>query len=138
MDLVHKLCKTLKWVLPGDICTGTATALDFFPETDYNIVGDLNMAQAMDQQEDDNMARPQDSLVSDAKVINPDHYRPENSTIEAVDVIEVFFVDDAHLSHAFKYMSRAGKKDDNDYTQDIEKAIWWLQRAVKHHDENYS
>ena len=60
--------------------------------------------------------------------LNPSHYHTD-SGMEAVDVMEEFFVQDAHLAQAFKYMARAGKKPESSYTQDVGKAAWWLVRA---------
>ena len=70
--------------------------------------------------------------------INPDHYKTEinGKPVQAVDVIEAFFVDDAHLSQAFKYMSRAGKKEGSDYVEDVRKARWWLERAEKYWNDS--
>jgi len=74
--------------------------------------------------------------ATDQDVINPDHYKTEinGQPVQAVDVIEAFFFEDAHLSQAFKYMSRAGKKPTSSYSEDIEKAKWWLERAIAYHD----
>lgn len=58
-------------------------------------------------------------------VSNPAHYQTE-SGLEAIEVIEAFFGNNYHLGNAFKYMARAGKK--NDELEDIEKAIWYLER----------
>lgn len=63
---------------------------------------------------------------------NPQHYRNNPQGIESVDVIEAFFSKDAHLSQAFKYMARAGKKRRAPYTEDVQKALWWLQRAIEY------
>lgn len=56
--------------------------------------------------------------------LNPDYYKREG--LEAIDVIEVFFHDNFHLANAFKYMARAGLKDDAD--QDLGKAMWYIDR----------
>lgn len=74
---------------------------------------------------------------SNPEVIDPDHYRGSGRSslgplkVESVDVIEAFFRRDSHLAQAFKYMARAGKKPDNSYVQDLEKARWWLTRAIE-------
>lgn len=63
----------------------------------------------------------------------PKHYKTYMANglpIEAIDVIEAFFFQDAHLSQAFKYMARAGRKQDESYVDDIKKARFWLERAV--------
>ncbi|TRX43716.1 DUF3310 domain-containing protein [Corynebacterium guaraldiae] len=60
-------------------------------------------------------------------VRNPSHYQTP-SGLEAIDVIEAFFPDNFYFANAFKYIARAGKKDD--IVEDIEKAIWYLQRFL--------
>lgn len=58
-------------------------------------------------------------------VHSPPHYKTD-SGLEAIEVIEAFFADNAHLANAFRYMSRLDKKWDGD--EDLDKAIWYLQR----------
>lgn len=72
-----------------------------------------------------------------ALVIDPEYYQRvvRGQLIEAVDVIEGWFPQDAHLAHAFKYMSRAGRKNGQPYITDIRKAKWWIDRALKHVEE---
>lgn len=60
-------------------------------------------------------------------VNNPAHYQTE-SGIEAIDVIDAFFADNYYLGNVFKYLARAGKKDDKH--QDLLKAQWYLNRCV--------
>lgn len=64
-------------------------------------------------------------MSSNDNVNHPAHYQTENG-LEAIEVIEAFFENNYHLGNAFKYMARAGKK--NDELEDIEKAIWYLER----------
>lgn len=59
-------------------------------------------------------------------VNSPDHYQAGD--LEAIDVIEAFFPDNYHLGNAFKYLARAGKKDDE--VQDLQKAIWYINRYL--------
>lgn len=58
---------------------------------------------------------------------NPDHYKQEG--MEAIDVIEAYFPDQAHLANALKYMLRLGRKDSD--TQEVSKVIWYLLRYLK-------
>lgn len=60
-------------------------------------------------------------------VNNPPHYK--SGGMEAIDVIEAFFANDFHLASVFKYISRAGKK--NDRIEDLRKAHWYLDRAIE-------
>lgn len=60
-------------------------------------------------------------------VNNPSHYN--SGKIEVISYIE----DQGfgyHLGNATKYISRAGKKDPTKEQQDIEKAIWHLERYI--------
>lgn len=57
-------------------------------------------------------------------VNHPQHYNP--GVYEAINVIEHYNLG-FHLGNSVKYILRAGKKHDN-VKEDIEKAIWYLQR----------
>jgi hypothetical protein len=58
-------------------------------------------------------------------VNHPGHY--QGNCLECIDIIEDFGLNFC-LGNAVKYILRAGKKDP--YHQDIEKAIWYLQREL--------
>ena len=62
------------------------------------------------------------------KVNNPEHYGGKKNTYEAIKVIEAHNLDFC-LGNAVKYILRAGKKDD--FKQDLEKAIWYLNRKIE-------
>jgi len=61
-------------------------------------------------------------------VNHPAHY-----TDGAIEVID--FIEDKklpyHLGNAVKYISRAGKKDPAKEIEDLEKAVWYLQRYIR-------
>jgi len=57
-------------------------------------------------------------------VNHPQHYNP--GMYEAINVIEHYNLG-FHLGNSVKYILRAGKKHDN-IKEDINKAIWYLQR----------
>lgn len=59
-------------------------------------------------------------------VNHPSHYQSKTG-LESIDVIEAFDLG-FHLGNAVKYILRAGKKDDR--TQDLSKAIWYLNREL--------
>jgi len=61
------------------------------------------------------------------KVNHPSHYHPDS--IEAIDVIESWQLGFC-LGNALKYIARAGHKDKDKKQQDLEKAIWYLQREI--------
>lgn len=56
---------------------------------------------------------------------HPKHY--QGNKFEAIDIIEDFNLNFC-LGNAIKYILRAGKKGDK--TEDIEKAIWYLNREI--------
>jgi len=59
-------------------------------------------------------------------VNHPSHYK--TGGIETIDFIEAKELG-YHLGNVIKYVSRAGRKN-NDYLQDLEKAQWYLNRAI--------
>lgn len=59
-------------------------------------------------------------------VNHPDHYQGQE--YEVIDIIEDYNLN-FNLGNVIKYTLRAGKKDDRN--QDLEKAIWYLQREVE-------
>jgi len=70
-----------------------------------------------------------------------DHYDAVNHPLhytfgkyEVIDVIEDWGMG-YHLGTAIKYIARAGKKNPDKYKEDLQKAIWFLQRAITNHEE---
>ena len=63
-----------------------------------------------------------------SEVNHPSHYNDGK-----IEVIE--FIEDKklgfHLGNAVKYIARAGKKDPNKTIQDLEKAIWYINRQIE-------
>lgn len=66
-------------------------------------------------------------LLAD-EVNHPSHYK--SGTLETIEVIEAFDFG-FNLGNAFKYISRAGKKDAKKHVQDLEKSIWYIKREIK-------
>lgn len=62
--------------------------------------------------------------------INPKHYA--FGKIAPIEVIEDWRLD-FHLGNAIKYIARAPHKEA--MKQDLQKAVWYLQRAIKVLDE---
>lgn len=58
--------------------------------------------------------------------IRPDYYK--SGGLEAFDVIDAFDLD-FNLGNAFKYIARAGKK--NDKIEDLRKAVTYLNREIE-------
>lgn len=64
------------------------------------------------------------STTKKEAVNHPEHYNP--GVYEAINVIEHYNLG-FHLGNSVKYILRAGKKHKN-IKEDIEKAIWYLER----------
>lgn len=66
-----------------------------------------------------------DSADLESAVNSPSHYT--DGKIEVIDFIEDKKLG-FHLGNAIKYISRAGKKDPTKTKQDLNKAIWYINR----------
>lgn len=60
-------------------------------------------------------------------VNHPSHYT--DGKIEVIDYIEDKKLG-FHLGNAVKYISRAGKKDPSKEIEDLEKAVWYINRYI--------
>lgn len=60
-------------------------------------------------------------------VNHPSHYT--SGSIEVIDFIEDQKLD-YHLGNAVKYISRAGKKDPAKIVEDLQKAMWYINRKI--------
>ena len=63
------------------------------------------------------------------QVNHPNHYGGKENPYEAIKVIEAWGLEFC-LGNTLKYISRAGKKDPQRELEDLEKALWYLQRRV--------
>lgn len=63
-------------------------------------------------------------------VQHPYHYGGKENTYEAIKVIEAWKLNFC-LGNAVKYISRAGKKDATKTVEDLEKAVWYLEREIQ-------
>lgn len=61
---------------------------------------------------------------------HPAHYGGKDDPYEAIKVIEAWNLDFS-LGNAVKYISRAGKKNPDKLVEDLEKARWYLDRAIE-------
>lgn len=68
--------------------------------------------------------------MSGSAVDHPSHYGGKDNPYEAIKVIEAWGLD-FNLGNAVKYISRAGKKDSTKLIEDLEKAAWYLNRAIE-------
>lgn len=72
--------------------------------------------------------------MSNDMVNHPAHYTDGN--IEVID-----FIEDKNLGfclgNAVKYIARAGKKDPDKEVEDLQKAVWYINRRIKelNHEE---
>jgi len=60
-------------------------------------------------------------------VNHPPHYTAGG--VEVIDAIEAWGLS-FHLGNTVKYVARAGKKDPAREVEDLEKARWYLDRAI--------
>jgi len=70
-----------------------------------------------------------ENTMAKEAVNHPQHYGGEENKYEAIKVIEALNMN-FHLGNVFKYISRAGKKSDNEI-QDLKKARWYLDRYIQ-------
>ena len=67
-------------------------------------------------------------MKSHDDVNHPVYYN--TGEIEVITVIEDWNLG-FHLGNALKYIARAGRKNKNEYIQDLGKAIWYLDRLME-------
>ena len=65
--------------------------------------------------------------IMDDPVNHPSHYT--SGSIEVIDYIEDQKLP-YHLGNAVKYISRAGKKDKAKTVEDLQKAVWYINRYI--------
>lgn len=68
------------------------------------------------------------TIILGDNVNHPSHYN--NGKIEVIDFIEEQELG-FHLGNAVKYISRAGKKDPKKHIEDLQKAVWYIQRYIE-------
>lgn len=66
--------------------------------------------------------------VENRNVQHPNHYT-EGREYEPIDVIEDWQLNFCR-ANAVKYISRAGRKDPQKEIEDLEKAIWYLEKEI--------
>lgn len=62
-------------------------------------------------------------------VNHPQHYGGSENPYEAIKVIEAWNLGFC-LGNAVKYISRSGKKDPTKFKEDLQKAIWYIEREI--------
>ena len=63
-----------------------------------------------------------------SNIDHPKHYNDHESGIEAIDIAEHMSF---NLGNAFKYLMRAGRKENTPRDQDLAKAAWYIRREWK-------
>ena len=66
-------------------------------------------------------------MAKNDAVNHPEHYT--DGGIETIDFIEAKGLP-YHLGNAVKYISRAGKKDKSKTIEDLQKAVWYIERYI--------
>lgn len=64
------------------------------------------------------------------KVNHPSHYGGESNTYEVIKIIEAYDLDFS-TGNIIKYTLRAGKKDPSKEVEDLEKALFYLNRKIQ-------
>lgn len=60
--------------------------------------------------------------------INPDHYKSHPSGVECIEITKHH---DFCIGNAIKYLWRAGLKDSSKEIEDLEKAIWYINKKIE-------
>jgi Protein of unknwon function (DUF3310) len=63
-----------------------------------------------------------------SNVTHPAHYN--SGRIEVIEAIEDWKLG-YHLGNAMKYIARAGRKDPAKFEEDLQKAVWYIQRQIE-------
>lgn len=66
--------------------------------------------------------------MSQDMVNHPSHYN--SGKIEVIEALEDWNLN-FHLANAVKYCARAGKKDPTKEIEDLQKAVWYIQRRIE-------
>jgi len=67
-------------------------------------------------------------VVAQNKVNHPSHYN--KGKIEVIDAIEDWELNFSR-GNAVKYVARAGLKDKDTEIEDLQKALWYIEREIK-------
>ena len=67
--------------------------------------------------------------------INPKHYKVLPRMVEEVADVTQMFKLNHNLATTVQYILRAGKKHPDKFEEDLRKGIWYLERAIKEHNE---
>ena len=65
--------------------------------------------------------------------INPQHYQSDPSGVQCIEISENWSF---CLGNALKYMWRSGKKDSSKNIEDLQKAVWYIEREISRLDKD--
>ena len=69
-------------------------------------------------------------IIRETSNIEHPEYYGGDTVYEAIKVIEAWQLN-FNLGNAVKYISRAGKKDKSKEIQDLQKAVWYIERQIE-------
>lgn len=124
---------TIATTTDDDVTTPAPTPTPGFGTNGYPQEHPSNEVQEPDDDEQDSKRLDEDySIMDDYKkpdpVNHPSHYN--SGTIEVIDAIEDWGLG-FNRGNAVKYVARAGKKDGTPEVEDLEKAVWYLNREIQ-------
>ena len=108
-DVCHKCGREISW---GEACYGHVDVDGTHTTYCYN-------CGVIENTEEKKMVKD--------NVNSPSHYT--DGKIEVIDFIEDKKLN-YHRGNAIKYISRAGKKDKKKEIEDLQKAVWYLNREI--------
>jgi len=77
------------------------------------------------------LRKGEENMISQEKMDDPVNH-PSHYTSGKIEVID--FIEDQkfpyHLGNACKYLCRAGKKNPEKTTEDLRKAVWYINRYI--------
>lgn len=92
----------------------------------------IDIHHALEEELDDAINKFR-SVPTNDSVNHPSHYT--DGKIECIEYIKNKLTADEFQGfckgNALKYISRAGKKNPDKYNEDLEKAIWYLNKAIE-------
>ena len=74
-----------------------------------------------------------DEMESYELVNHPKHYNDHPTGVEAIDIIEAF---NFNIGNAIKYLWRVGLKPDSSVMDDLQKALWYVEREIQRTEKN--
>lgn len=73
-------------------------------------------------------------MKNNTQVEHPDYYNKHPSGIECIEIVRHC---NFNIGNAIKYLFRCGLKDDNPQTQDLRKAMFYIQDEINRLEGKY-